>query len=1535
MKTQRTTTDLLLLAGSFFLCAAAPSSGAQDIVKAANGDALNLPGSWVGGIVPASTNRAVYVETATARTTVLGGNLAWSGLVLNNNTKAWTISAGNALALGSGGIDMAAAKANLTLDPSLQLAAAQAWTVGAARTLIVNGAVSGSSGNQLVKDGTGTLVLNNASNTYAGGTVVNSGTLTCSQNNPVGTGMLTLNDGAVFTLSNKILTNAVSIPAGQNATIIGNATLNGPLSGSGSLTHGSSGAFKLTLGGDNSGFSGSITNTSTLAVKHRNALGTGTLYLKDEAGLHSSLAANSELRGFHALTNPVVLLDTVLIGATSSTGNFELKGAVSGGGGLMVNHRLVTLTLGGACNYAGQTDIAQGGLLVNGSVQSPLVTAAAGTRLGGTGTVQRVEMNAGSTLAIGGDTPGTMTFLGDLSFAAGATNTMKIFGASSHDVLMGAGTNSLSLDGTVLLDFSSDLSVDAGDEFALFQLYQSWGGLTLGAGTGFVATGLPGSLAADFSTIGSDGTIRIVAAQVDPIALPEHYPISMTYHGPKPGTNTVADELLKYEHVEVIGAVADGVWDAVRSTFPDKIVLKQDAWGGTVSTGMESAWPGHWLLKTGTKLSADCAESDTVLQVENYLRLAKDQAAVTRDLNNNNSYLMIYALDGEGKPDWSRAEHVKITAVDTANGSVTVVRAQQGSSALEFSAGQAVIARHMLFWYNNPGGQWQLNFSLQCPRGGSLNLTAAEWFARHIKKLIDDSGADGVEFDVARWQWGSLGNNTMDCDNDLVTDYGYIDGVQSFGLGGQVFLRELRRLLGPGKIIQMDSNGAVGQQRGWQYANGVQLESFPNANQFDRFSEAFLHFRRWTENVEALPKFSYAYVKTPNTTFENLYDNGENIDWHFRTGFAAGLLAGMPSPFSSIADENFDPGEFDPDDPYEGEGSNTAFYKWDEYVGGHLDDWKWLGRPVGAAVQLLDGLENSNLLAQAAWSWTVDPAFTAACAVASGEYSAEVAALASVAAIPPSTIGGVTYYPGTSVPKILRFGVRLGISSGAPVLETNQEYTIEFEATGNDQWNYAGQVFEKVPRMLAILNPQGEEINVLIDSQWRPYRLSFFCEDPSVPLVFGVSEQVGSAAIRNIRLDKGGAERWTREFEQGRVYLNMTKTPWTVDVGTGVLQRLLGTQNPDVHDGQVVNGTLTVPSWDAAFLRTWTYDAWQSAQFGMAVSDDFSTGFGGRDPGDALVGFPVQVGAGSWANAQTDGTGTLGGGTRFIAGGGVTETAGIGGGVYVPLGQPANQCLLEVEMTPNDFAASGSFSIGFLETVDSGYFQNNNSDDALKIRYILSGVNAGKIQFSVYNEGVAANTTYSGLGAPVPDANETIRLSLSYDRASGEINASAYNLSAGHVVSSKTITVPGLSDMDHAGFGWVSIPDQTAAPSANPGVVSGFKAGDPLAIIGNEVSGETADPDGDGATNYEEYVAGTDPLSAASYFAVAADIGGNTAALNWQAATNRLYDIYWTTNLLQGFEPLETGIAWPQSAYTNALPDGVDSGFYQIKVRRP
>ena len=95
--------------------------------------------------------------------------------------------------------------------------------------LIIAGLISGT-GGLIVNDG-GPLFITNSSNTYSGGTIINSGTLNMdswSNGKPgtLGTGPVTLNDGASFSPCGGVCTNPLILNGG---TIEGNFTWNGPI----------------------------------------------------------------------------------------------------------------------------------------------------------------------------------------------------------------------------------------------------------------------------------------------------------------------------------------------------------------------------------------------------------------------------------------------------------------------------------------------------------------------------------------------------------------------------------------------------------------------------------------------------------------------------------------------------------------------------------------------------------------------------------------------------------------------------------------------------------------------------------------------------------------------------------------------------------------------------------------------------------------------------------------------------------------------------------------------------------------------------------------------------------------------------------------------------------------------------------------------------------------------------------------------------------------------------------------------------------
>lgn len=80
----------------------------------------------------------------------------------------------------------------------------------------------------------------------------------------------------------------------------------------------------------------------------------------------------------------------------------------------------------------------------------------------------------------------------------------------------------------------------------------------------------------------------------------------------------------------------------------------------------------------------------------------------------------------------------------------------------------------------------------------------------------------------------------------------------------------------------------------------------------------------------------------------------------------------------------------------------------------------------------------------------------------------------------------------------------------------------------------------------------------------------------------------------------------------------------------------------------------------------------------------------------------------------------------------------------------------------------------------------------------------------------------------------------------------------------------------------------------------------------------------------QAYIAGLDPNDPESRFAVS--VSGQT--LRWNATSGRVYAVYYSTNLLNGFEPLGTNILWTADGFADSSPNA-EQRFYRVEVRKP
>jgi hypothetical protein len=92
-------------------------------------------------------------------------------------------------------------------------------------------------------------------------------------------------------------------------------------------------------------------------------------------------------------------------------------------------------------------------------------------------------------------------------------------------------------------------------------------------------------------------------------------------------------------------------------------------------------------------------------------------------------------------------------------------------------------------------------------------------------------------------------------------------------------------------------------------------------------------------------------------------------------------------------------------------------------------------------------------------------------------------------------------------------------------------------------------------------------------------------------------------------------------------------------------------------------------------------------------------------------------------------------------------------------------------------------------------------------------------------------------------------------------------------------------------------------------------------------------PDNDPHSNIQEYIAGTDPSDPASYLCITNAVPlGSDFLIEWASVSGRLYTTFWSANLTNGFELLESGIEVPQHGSTDTVHGAQNSGFYKLEV---
>ncbi|MES2920381.1 MAG: autotransporter-associated beta strand repeat-containing protein [Verrucomicrobiota bacterium] len=313
-----------------------------------------------------------------------------------------------------------------------------------------SGLVSDSAGtNSVTKDGAGTLIFS-GTNTYVRPITVNAGTMKFAKTvsfygnvvNTANAAKLTVNSGA---------TGAFNIGGTGEFSEANIITILGASNGSVGFKTGAK--LGLDTTGGNFGYTANLANPTGSTSLGLTKLGTNTLTLTGTntyTGNTTISGGSLEIGGVGTLGNGTYAGNISNAGTflVSTSANQALSGTISGVG-VLTKSGDGTLTLSGTNTYTGNTSVTAGRLVVGvvgvGSITSN-VEVASGATLGGSGTITgNVALNGGKLTV--GNSPGTMTVTGDMSFNSGSIFEWKLASNTESAVDRGTAFDAVDLTG--------------------------------------------------------------------------------------------------------------------------------------------------------------------------------------------------------------------------------------------------------------------------------------------------------------------------------------------------------------------------------------------------------------------------------------------------------------------------------------------------------------------------------------------------------------------------------------------------------------------------------------------------------------------------------------------------------------------------------------------------------------------------------------------------------------------------------------------------------------------------------------------------------------------------------------------------------------------------------------------------------------------------------------------------------------------------------------------------------------------------------
>jgi hypothetical protein len=236
---------------------------------------------------------------------------------------------------------------------------------------------------------------------------------------------------------------------------------------------------------------------------------------------------------------------------------------------------------------------------------------------------------------------------------------------------------------------------------------------------------------------------------------------------------------------------------------------------------------------------------------------------------------------------------------------------------------------------------------------------------------------------------------------------------------------------------------------------------------------------------------------------------------------------------------------------------------------------------------------------------------------------------------------------------------------------------------------------------------------------------------------------------------------------------------------------------------------------------------------------------------------------------------------------------------------------------------------GFIWGENVGWIQLGTGAPADGVHY----ANSDAADYGVNHDGAGSLTGLAwGENIGWITFDQTVADPPRIDLATGQLSGYAYGENVGwidlggngtHFVKTETIDAGPDVDLDMIADAWEL--EQAAGAGLAPALTHLDK---------------TSDRDGDSVSDFEEYLADSDPFDGDDYLqflSAVRDLGAETVDLEWTSSPRRVYDLYSTINL-SDFPPGEGGItpdSGTSTARTAPAPVSDVRRFWQVRARPP